>query len=175
ADYVYHGRATPPLFGSIRNTFRYKELELSVNIFAQFGYYIRGAGMNYGQLYSVTGYTMAPFQYDYVNRWQQPGDEAHTHVPAAQYPVVANRETFYGMSEVLVERGDHIRLRDIRLAYRLKLPRIGLPSVQVYGYANNLGVLWAANKLGFDPEAVYSNRMVYPAVRTYSFGVNIDF
>lgn len=174
-DYVYHGRATPPLFGSIRNTFRYREVELSFNISAQFGYYIRRAGMNYGQLYSVTGYTTAPYQYDYANRWQQPGDEAHTHVPAAQYPVVANRETFYGMSEVLVERGDHVRLRDIRLAYRLKLPRIGLPSVQVYGYANNLRVLWAANKLGFDPEAVYSNRMVYPAVRTYSFGVNIDF
>jgi TonB-linked SusC/RagA family outer membrane protein len=174
-DYVYHGRATPSLFGSIRNTFRYKELELSFNISAQFGYYIRREGMNYASLYSVTGYTSAPFQYDYMDRWQQPGDEARTHVPVAQYPVVANRETFYGMTEVLVEKGDHIRLRDIRVAYRLKLPQIGLPSVQVYGYANNLGVLWATNRLGFDPEAVYRTAMSYPNPRNYSFGLNIDF
>ena len=174
-DYMYHGRATPPIFGSIRNTFRYKAMELSVNISAQFGYYVRRSGMSYTALYSTTGYTWAPFQYDYMNRWQQPGDEARTHVPAAQYPVVANRETFYNMAEVLVERGDHIRLRDIRLSYQLKLPKIGLPSVQIYGYANNLGVLWAANKLGFDPEAVYRTTINYPAVRTYSFGLNIDF
>jgi hypothetical protein len=110
-----------------------------------------------------------------MNRWQQAGDELNTHVPAAIYPVVANRETFYNMTEHLVERGDHIRLRDIRLAYTVKLPKMGFSSLQVYGYANNLGVLWAANKLGFDPEAVYGNTMVYPAVRTYSLGVNVNF
>ena len=174
-DYVYHGRATPPLFGSIRNTFRYRELELSFNISAQFGYYIRRAGMNYGSLYSDVSYGSAPFQYDYLNRWQQPGDEAHTHVPAAVYPLISNRETFYNMTEVLVERGDHIRLRDIRLAYRLKIPQIGISSVQLYGYVNNLGVIWAANKLGFDPGRVYRTAMSYPVVRTYSFGLNIDF
>ncbi|MBL1410381.1 SusC/RagA family TonB-linked outer membrane protein [Sphingobacterium faecale] len=174
-DYVYHGRANPNLFGSIRNTFQYKALELSFNVSAQFGYHIRRTGLNYGTLYSVTSYYSLPFQYDYLNRWRQAGDELRTHVPAAAYPVINNRETFYNMTEHLVERGDHIRLRDIRLAYTLKLPQIGLHSVQVYGYANNLGVLWAANKLGFDPDAVYSNRMVYPAVRTYSFGVNVNF
>ncbi|MBL1410408.1 SusC/RagA family TonB-linked outer membrane protein [Sphingobacterium faecale] len=174
-DYVYHGRATPNLFGSIRNTFQYKALELSFNISAQFGYYIRRSGLNYGTLYNIQSYTWAPFQHDYIKRWREPGDEARTHVPAAAYPAISNRESFYNMTEHLVERGDHIRLRDIRLAYTLKLPQIGLHSVQIYGYANNLGVLWAANKLGFDPDAVYGNRMVYPAVRTYSVGVNINF
>ena len=174
-DYVYHGRATPNLFGSIRNTFQYKAIDISFNISGQFGYFIRRRGLNYGALYSIQSYNTLPFQYDYMNRWQRPGDEAHTHVPAAAYPVVSNRETFYNMTEHLVERGDHIRLRDIRLAYTLKLPRLGMSSVQVYGYANNLGVLWAANKLGFDPDSVYGNTMRSPAVRTYSFGVNVNF
>lgn len=174
-DYVYHGRATPPLFGSIRNSLRYKEIEFSFNISAQFGYYIRRAGMNYGALYGTQSYTWLPFQYDYMNRWQQAGDEARTHVPVAQYPVVGNRETFYKMSEVLVEKGDHIQLRDVRLAYTLKLPQAGLQAVQLYAYATNLGVLWAANKLGFDPDAVYGNGMNYPAPRSYALGVSFDF
>ncbi|ERJ57453.1 SusC/RagA family TonB-linked outer membrane protein [Sphingobacterium paucimobilis] len=174
-DYVYRGRATPNLFGSIRNTFQYKAFDLSFNISAQFGYYVRRKGLSYGLLYDVSSYMNMPFQYDYMNRWQKAGDELNTHVPAAIYPVVANRETFYNMTEHLVDRGDHIRLRDIRLGYTVKLPKMGFSSLQVYGYANNLGLLWAANRLGFDPDAVYGNTMVYPAVRTYSLGVNANF
>src|SRR3546814_19755029 len=83
----------------------------------KFGYSFRRASLNYSTLFSAyNGHG------DFANRWQQPGDETHTNVPAMRYPVNSSRETFYSRSSVLVERGDHIRLQDARVSYALPAP-----------------------------------------------------
>src|SRR3546814_5997895 len=89
------------------NTFTYRGISLSINLMYKFGYSFRRASLNYSTLFSAyNGHG------DFANRWQQPGDETHTNVPAMRYPVNSSRETFYSRSSVLVERGDHIRLQD---------------------------------------------------------------
>ncbi|SEA49661.1 TonB-linked outer membrane protein, SusC/RagA family [Pedobacter hartonius] len=165
----YEGSAVPTVFGSLRNTFSFKSLELSVNISYKFGYYFRRAALQYSSLYSGDYHSD-----EYSERWQKPGDELRTTVPALVYPANVSRDHFYAYSQETTEKGDHIRLKDIQLMYTLSsngLKKIGLGSVGFYTYANNLGILWRANKRHIDPDA----RSGYPAAKGISFGIKTNF
>ncbi|SKB75979.1 TonB-linked outer membrane protein, SusC/RagA family [Sphingobacterium nematocida] len=176
SEYIYHGRATPSTFGSLRNSFAYKGLELSFMLSYHLGYYFRQKAFSSSSLYSLTGYGSAVFQSDYTQRWQQAGDEATTRVPRATYPANGNRESFYSMAEDHVQPGDHIRFRDIRLSYSFPSLKNGLiRNLQVYGYVDNVALLWAANDSGFDPLAIPDTGLTHPTPRTYALGLNLKF
>lgn len=165
---VYNGRATPSVYGSLRNTVAFKNWTLSINLSYKFGYYFRRPSTNYTDLF-VSNITNS----DYANRWQQPGDEKHTSVPSLIYPDNTNRDLFYARSSVLVEKGDNIRLQDINLSYNLVLRRKqpgGIHTVQVFGYVNNVGLLWTANKKGIDPDFP-----VLPLSKTWAAGIKTSF
>lgn len=111
---------------------------------------------------------------EYAQRWQKPRDENSTNVPSLTYPADANRDKFYLNSEATVEKGDHIRLQDIRLSY--DLPTVNhwrkiFQQAQCFVYGNNLGILWKANTKGIDPDY----RVGLPAPRSWSMGVKLIF
>src|SRR5690606_12558086 len=138
---IFHGAGTPTSYGSIRNEFQFGSLNFSFNILYKFGYFYRNRNIFNGGSY---GYRQEKF----ADRWQNPGDEAITDIPAITYPTNSNRINFYSYSEATVERGDHIRLQDIQLSYRFAIGRPSNKSARnldVYAYANNLGILWRAN------------------------------
>lgn len=166
---TFHGSARPTSFGAFRNAITYQGVTLSVNLTYKFGYYFRRPTINYGEL-AANWIGIA----DYANRWQNAGDEAKTAVPSFTYPLNANRDNFYQLSAVNVEKGDHIRLQDVQLAYKFPMDRVKLPlsSLQLYAYANNLGVLWKASKQDIDPDFI---RNTYVNPRTYSLGVRGTF
>ena len=175
SDYIYHGRATPNTFGSLRNNIGYKSVDLSFTLSYHLGYYFRQQAFSSTALYSVLGYGETPFQYQYAERWQQSGDEAKTRIPAALYPINGNRDAFYGMAEDHVQKGDHIRFRDIRLSYSFpELKNKAIKGMQLYVYVDNVGVLWSANDSGYDPQAVPNTGLLFPAPRTFSFGINFN-
>ncbi|MNL19396.1 hypothetical protein D3C87_1405930 [compost metagenome] len=119
-----------------------------------------------GQL-QISGYS------DYVNRWQNPGDEALTSVPSLVYPANSYRETFYQGSEVRILKGDHIRLRDIRLSYDFSsLLNNKHIRLSAFAYGQNLAILWRKNKEGIDPQMITGS---YPTPKMYSFGFNATF
>lgn len=163
------GVRVPPYFGSLRNTFSYKGLELSFMLTFKAGHVFRRESM--GPMGEYTG----SYHMDYFNRWQQPGDEQHTNVPAK----IQERNTYlsiaYLQSEALVTDGAYVRLTDATLSYRLSpkwLDRSPFSTVRFYGYARNLGILWRANKQGIDPDYPTA---AYPAARNFSLGVQLDF
>jgi hypothetical protein len=81
----------------------------------------------------------------------------------------------YLYSDILSERADHIRWRDLRLNYDINRGVGGkLPAehVQLYIYVNNICMLWKANKYGIDPD--YGSGLI-PAPRSVSAGMVIDF
>ncbi|WP_049815449.1 SusC/RagA family TonB-linked outer membrane protein [Niastella koreensis] len=169
SDLIYRGPANPVYFGSLRNNFSYKRVELSFAITWKMGYYFRRPSINYYTLFN------GPDQGhpDYEKRWQQPGDENFTSVPSMTWKESLNRSNFYSYSNILVEKGDHIRLQDIQLSYQLNKSEIRwLPVNQfrIYMYANNLGVLWRANQYGIDPD--YITGAIPP--RTFAAGLKID-
>ncbi|MCF6407019.1 SusC/RagA family TonB-linked outer membrane protein [Chitinophaga filiformis] len=167
---IYHGPARPTTFGALRNTFSYKHISLSVNLAYKLGYYFRRSSIIYSSLFN----NWLGMHKDYLSRWQQPGDEVHKNVPSLSYPADPNRDYFYQYSSVLVERGDHIRLQDLRIAYSFApslLSKTGVKDIQLYFYANNIGIIWKANKVGLDPDYVLG----YPAPRTFSLGCSAKF
>lgn len=168
-DLHYDGPANPTFFGSIRNTVEWKRIQLSFNIAFKVGYYFRRPSINYYDLFSNSkGHT------DFSLRWKKPGDEGSTYVPSMLYPNNERRDAFYKYSSVLVEKGDHIRLQDIRLSYdfnKEKLKQFSIQALQFYVYANNIGIFWKANKQHIDPDYIGG----FPAALTLAGGVKIDF
>jgi len=166
ADAVYNGPANPTYFGSIRNTLGWKGFSLSFNITFKFHYYFRRPSVDYNNLFN--NWTTHS---DYALRWQKPGDEAITNVPSAPTALNNNRQNFYSNSSILVEKGDHIRLQDIRLTYGINsLRRFSFHNIQIYTYCSNLGILWKATKYHIDPDYGY----LFPT-KTFAFGVSANF
>ncbi len=148
---VYHGSGIPTVFGSFRNDLSFKGFSLSWNLIFKLGYYFRRTSTNL----NYTGVLNQGMHKDYSNRWQQPGDELHTQVPSLTYPFNDLRNTFYQLSEVLIEKGDHVRLQDIRLAYNISKsgkPKMPVDFAEFYVNLNNLGIIWRANKYKLDPD-----------------------
>lgn len=176
-DLLYNGPSRPTSFGSLRNSFIYDGWSLSFNIVYKLGYVFRRSSIQYGALFNNWLGNK-----DFTKRWQKPGDELNTSVPSMVLPPVNdNRDFFYTFSRSLVDNGDHIRLQDISLSYDLtkslwrNSPFINL---SIYGYINNVGILWRANHDGLDPD-VYSlaggGMTSLPLPRTYSIGLKTNF
>ncbi len=165
---VYDGPSRPPVFGSVLNQFSWKGFTLSANISFEFGFYFRKSSINYSTLLTDQGGNP-----DYDLRWQKPGDEAFTPVPSVPAVVNPDRDLFYLYSQVLVEKGDNIRFRDISLAYdldRTQWKRLPFSHIQIYGYLNNVGLIWKANRVGLDPD--YPNLR---PTRSASLGIKVSF
>lgn len=141
---VIHGSSRPTWYGAFRNVFTYQPITLIVNIGYRLGYYYHRPSVSYKSILAGNG-----GHADYNLRWQKPGDENKTSVPSMPIALNNNRDSFYALSEVLTERGDHIRLKDIHLSYNFQL---GKWKANAYLYGNNIGMIWRANKSGIDPD-----------------------
>ncbi|WEK17874.1 MAG: SusC/RagA family TonB-linked outer membrane protein [Candidatus Pedobacter colombiensis] len=168
SDIKYIGSQIPRIYGSLGNTFNWKNLALTFRVTYKFDYYFRRESIDYTSLTAqLKGHA------DYAKRWQKQGDEKVTDVPSFIFPAVAARDEFYRSSEVLVSKGDHIRLQYVNLSYELNKKQIkNLPfsRIQLYGVASNLGIIWKANKDGIDPD--YSK---IPDPQSYAFGIKLIY
>ncbi|RYY56061.1 MAG: SusC/RagA family TonB-linked outer membrane protein [Chitinophagaceae bacterium] len=167
-DMIYIGSLSPKWFGSIGNNFQWKRWSLATRISYKMGYFFRRPSINHSTL--VQNKTGHP---DYEKRWQNPGDERNTQVPSFIYPANSSRDLFYLNSEIMATRGDHIRLQYLNLSFELPIrARSGqaIQGLQVFVVANNVGLLWKANKLGLDPDYF----MGPDPVKTYSIGAKIN-
>jgi len=172
SDLVYNGAARPTMFGGMGNTFSYKRFSLTANLSYKLGYYFRRTSISYSALYN---YYLG--NSDFAKRWQQPGDEKTTNVPSM--PTVANanpeRDNFYLGSSALVDNGDHVRFQDLSLSYDLQhtnFPKMPFTHIQIYIYASNLGIIWAANKDHLDPDYPQGG---IPAPHSIALGLKAGF
>ena len=151
-DMVYHGSALPRFTGGLGNSFSYLGFSLAFRLSYKFGYYFRKQSLDYGSVaIAREGHG------EYSRRWQKPGDELVTNVPSMVYPISDQRDEFYWGSEVNVLKGDHLRLQYVNLGYSINLKnqkKTGLYNIYVFAVANNLGILWRANKYQIDPDFV---------------------
>ena len=151
-----NGPSFPTVFGAFRNTFLWRQWSASVNITYRFGYYVRMKSISYGFNYGLGGHG------DIYKRWQKPGDEQHTYVmsmPEADGDLY--RDRFYTYGSQLVEKGDHIRLSDIRVAYvdNYGLKRNRRLKIQYFMQFSNLGLLWVKNSRNIEPD---NNNVPFP-------------
>lgn len=173
ADRVVLGNSFPDFQWSFGNTFTYKNFDLYV-----FFEGVQGVDMLNGNLidsYFPINFRRNKFAEPYLNRWtpSNPTNEYPSFVdPLKQGRKVVNSRTLSDAS--------YIKLRTIRLSY--KLPKFSslIQSLQLYVTAENLFTI--TDYVGLDP-AVNPNsnsnfRMdfnAYPSAKSFIFGAKIDF
>lgn len=172
-DLLANAVRVPPYFGSLQNNFTFRGIELGFLITYKFGHHFRRNSISPGQEYVVN----APvYHMDYFKRWQKPGDEAITNVPAwADSYGAFQRDYLYKYSEILVTRGDHVRIQDATLSYtfeRHNLRKLNLEQLRFFVYARNIGILWRANRNSIDPDY---NNADYTMPRSMALGLQVTF
>ena len=169
-DILYNGPALPVHFGSLRQNIQWRGFTIGFNISYKMGYYFRAPSISYTALFeNWQGHD------DYRYRWQKAGDELHTNVPSLPEPGFSPvRDFVYTFSDALIAKGDHIRFQDINVGYDFSKERyrwLPFQKASIYGYINNIGILWQANNYGIDPDFVF---MPYPPSRTYAIGLRVQ-
>lgn len=162
-DVKYMGTYQPKLSGGLSNTFSYKDFTLGLNAVYNLGHVMRrDVNTLYGGRALFTGnnsrsmYT-GNINAEFANRWQKPGDEAFTDIPAyTTAPLTRDRGTmgFYTNADKNVLDASYIKLRDITLAYNLPKGILSKLRADVVSFRVQLSnvMLWKANSHGIDPE-----------------------
>jgi TonB-linked SusC/RagA family outer membrane protein len=168
ADLKYFGSAIPRIFGSVGNSFRFKNIELNIQVSYKLDYFFKRNSIQYTTLFgSGTGHA------DFSDRWKAPGDEQFTNVPSMVYPNTSARDNFYKNAEVLISPGDQVRLQYVNLSYTPKLNFKQIRNVVLYATVSNLGLIWVANKQQLDPDYEVGLTSVAPS-KTISLGIKFE-
>lgn len=189
ATKYYQGKsAFPKYMAGLRTDFSYKGLSLSAFFAGQFEYAIYDAWQNYslGDGSNITRNHQTSALYD---SWTPTNTNASN--PKQVIGAVNSTGSASGSqnpSSRWLRDGDHIRLKEIKLAYSLgeTAKRIGIDNLTIYVKGNNVWTYAFDKDLDFDPES-NSNRQTYqwqgkgvfdytsPIMKSYSLGLSIDF
>ncbi len=167
AAYHYAGSAIPDFFGSINNTFSYKNFSLDV----RFIYQVGGVSMdNDYQSLMYNGTYGRALHVDALKRWQTPGQQ--TNVPKRTLGT-----TMYDSDRWLMD-ASYLNLRSANLTYILPASftkKLDVRSARVYLTGENL-FMKSARK-GFDPSQAYNGNTsyTYAPTRIISLGLNVNF
>lgn len=143
------GSAVPKLFGSLTCNISYRRLALAFTLTGKFNYVFRRSSVYYSEPNNV----MYMGLNDYPKRWKQRGDESNTNVPSVKND--PDRDLFYNYTELLIEKGDHIRLQNVNLSYTMSseaLKRWKCQSLKFYLAAEGFGPLWKKAPGNIDPD-----------------------
>lgn len=177
-DLRYMGSSTPPFNGGVSNTFSYRGISLAANMIYNLGAVMRlqtpllTPGLPINTSFSNDNLLTA-----FMNRWQKPGDEAHTNIPSYVGNSSLNNSrrylSYYYDGDINVISASYAKIRDLTLSYALPaylLKPLNVRNIEVFGQATNF-MVWKANHAGIDPEYGYAPH----APHSYSLGANVTF
>ena len=171
------GCGQPTVTGGLWTEFKYKNFSLSAYIYFALG----GKVFNETEFQNSNQYYSAwsrPNPVILANSWMAPGD-------VALYPSPANTATLDNTreaSDLWIQDGSYIRLKNIRLGYSLPktlIKTLGIESMDVFALMQNF-FTWS-NYSGFDPEfpswglAVGYDYNSYPKSKDILIGINLNF
>lgn len=174
ADMVQIGDPNPDIYGNFYTSLTWKNLTLALD----FKYSLGNDVFNYqrSQLEGANGiYNQTTAV---VNRWKY--ENQVTDVPramATDNDQWVNNERF---SDRWIEDGSYLKLKKVRLTYKLPLNLSWLQGLSVWGEANN--VFTVSKYTGTDPEVTAGNGVLYqgidagflPQTRSFNLGVTIN-
>lgn len=165
--------ASPTDFGSLGNTFTYKNITLFFDFYYNYGNYV---SENYFRFFADGSFPTRGRYMLMLDRWQKKGDI--TNVPIYKYGDAANGATG---SDRLFYKGDYIRLRNVQLGYQLTnksvLSKLHLSSLAFYVRGTNLWTKVYDKNATSDPEQGvqgFNNQSVAPS-SSLTVGLNIGF
>ena len=174
ADKVVIGNPNPDLYGNIYSSLTWKNLRLDVN----FKYSIGNDIYNYQRselegLNTTYNQTTAA-----LRRWTYEGQ--NTDMPKACYTDSEDWRNNERMSDRWIENGSYLKLKTVRLTYKIPYSNSWLLGLKVWGEGNNLFTI--TKYLGTDPEMSCRNSSLYqgvdtgliPSGRSFNFGISIN-
>ena len=184
---VYSGEKEPYFTGGLGLSFRYKSLSLNTSFSLLLGSHKR-LPSPYGDFQGFHDMMPSPISNinrDLLNRWQKPGDEAHTNIPglptwprgiAWTLPNTDSGESpipMWEKSDAMVVNASFLRCRNIGLSWEMKkewCDKVHAKNLSVNFNMDNIFVIASKRFNGFDPELENS---IMP--RSFSLGLNIGF
>ena len=168
----YEGTFTPTSIMSWSNTFTWRGFTLRAMITGKFGHKFRRQSFSYTDDCSSKNYHKDLKQILAGNAGRLGVPEIPTEYSFDYFNFI----DYVPYLSTLVENASHIRLREIYLGY--DLPKhicdvLHVRGVRVYSQVRNLGLIWAANKEGIDPDYI-SGSVLRPEV-SFTFGLNVNF
>lgn len=162
-----------PYFGGFTNNFSYKNVTLSL-----FFNWVAGNEVYNNERVNIENPTffVDGMAASLLNAWQTPGQV--TNVPRIRTVNGLTTNAFQSNTSRYLEDGSYLRLRNVTLSYNVPanfLNKISFSSARFYIQGQNL--LTVTNFSGADPEVNNGIFLgaVYPALRTYTIGLNIGF
>ena len=171
ADRTIIGDPNPDLYGNIFGNVTWRDFTLHVG----FNYSLGGDIYNYQRSLLEGGSNFYNQTTAMTNRWRAEGQ--HTDIPRAVYGDPMGNARF---SDRWIEDGSYLRLKTVRLNYRVPVNYSWLQGLSVWAEANNLFTL--THYLGNDPEASVANAVLYQGIdagnialgRTFTLGLKIN-
>lgn len=184
-QYQSIGSLQPKYFGGLTNTFTYKHLTLSFLLYFQVGNMMFNQARFDFQMNSVADYNQ--IAYTKAQRlWTTPGQ-----VNATEPSLYAQAysDWWNPLNSHFYDKGDYLRLRNVRLAYDLSsetfMKKIGITQAQVYVSGDNLLTFTHKGFVGSDPAGEYAADAFQQATgsiayglgtpRKYLLGLNVTF
>ncbi|NPD92002.1 SusC/RagA family TonB-linked outer membrane protein [Xylanibacter muris] len=171
SDRTIIGDPNPDAYGNIFANVSWKNFTLSMN----FNYSIGNDVYNYQRMILNSGSNFYNQQVAMTNHWRYEGQE--TSMPRINYgdPMANNR-----FSDRWIEDGSYLRLKTLRLTYRVPVNFSWLQGVSVWAEGVNLFTL--TKYLGSDPEFSVNNSAMYQGIdcgnlaqgRAFTFGLKIN-
>ncbi|MBO7301565.1 MAG: SusC/RagA family TonB-linked outer membrane protein [Bacteroidaceae bacterium] len=180
---IYSGQSEPDFSGGFNTRFRWKGFNLGIDFAANLG-----AKKRLPNPYSTFTYGKMPDIFSNLSkelndRWKEPGDEAHTNIPALYTSIrdlynlnlpnglYDNIYSMWAQSDVRVADASFLRCTQISFSYSLPrkvCQKMKLSHIQFSANVNNLFVIASKEWRGYDPELGYS---IQP--RMYSLGLSV--
>jgi Outer membrane receptor proteins, mostly Fe transport len=158
------GTSVPTLFGSLHTTVTKNNWKISFSFSGCFGYFFRRNSINYTSVISGKSFGHP----DYGRRWKMPGDEKETNVPTLLFPLSEASDIFYKGADLLVERGDHISLNNVRIEYSTSKKA---KELSYYLCVSNIGIIKKRSKYKADID--FLNKTPVPTC--FTLGVTLKY
>ena len=175
-DMFLLGYVTPHSTGGMNNTFKYRNLSLSVYVDYALGHSVYNYMYTRG-LQTSMGNCNWNLIYDANDCWQKPGDNTKLARLSANDADGGNKN-YSRISDISVQKGDYLCLRDVTLSYSFPkrwIGKLGLGNLTVSVSGNTL-VYWTKVK-GVSPESAVaasgSSTGMYSVVNTSSADYSI--
>ena len=165
ADMVVYGSKDPDFIMGLNNTFNWKNFDLNIYFYGQFGL------LNWGSYKENWIGNLSSLQYGITYPTTAKDVWRHDNQDSIYPGYFANKST-YGYGDYFLKKLWFIRCRNITLGYTL-FPKKGVSKLRVYFDVNNPFII-QPGYTGFDMETDDSS-YAYPNARSFSLGLDITF
>lgn len=176
------GNGLPQVYAGWNHTFRYKGFDLSIQFTGQFGFKILNAQRSFYENNSIA-YNRLKSAAKWYGAVDTSGAPVIDESTGKQLQVQLASSMPQGVWSDHLERGDFVKLSNLTIGYNVPLSgTVGKHIQRLRVYASGSNLFCITGYSGLDPEVSnyymspgIDDRDKYPTIRSFTFGLNINF